>query len=164
MAFGREATPNLWDPLDIPERRIKIYGRVYTSNARSCGMMWSSDLLHWAGGENFLDPDDPYGTPPALTPADRPAKDAYTMRGQVFLDACAGKGEDQIYNSDVAIVEGLYLCNYWPCTPEHRMDVALAVSRDGFNFTRVKNGERILPVGPAGAWDSGLHFPIPSPA
>jgi hypothetical protein len=153
-------TPNLWDPLDLPERRIKIYGRVYTSNARSCGMMWSSDLLRWSGGENFLDSDDPYGTPPALTPANRPAKDAYTMRAQVFLDACAGKGEDQIYNCDVDIVEGLYFCSYWPCTPEHRMDIALAVSRDGYNFTRVKNGERLLPVGPAGAWDSGYIFQV----
>ena len=153
-------SPNLWDPLDLPERRIKIYGRVYTSNARSCGMMWSSDLLRWAGGENFLDPDDPYGAPPALTPANRPVKDAYTMRAQVFLDACAGKGEDQIYNCDVAIVEGLYFCNYWPCTPEHRMDIALAVSRDGLNFTRIKNGERLLPVGPAGAWDSGYIFQV----
>ena len=29
------------------------------------------------------------------------------------------------------------------------------MSRDGFNYVRVKNGEFILPRGPAGAWDSG---------
>jgi hypothetical protein len=159
-ALREGASPNLWDPLDIPERRIKIYGRAYTSNFRSCGMMWSSDLLRWGGGENFLDPDDPYGTPPVLTPAGRPVQEAYTLRGQVFLDACAGKGEDQIYSADVAIVEGLYLCQYWPCTPDHHMDVALAVSRDGLNFTRIKNGERILPVGPGGSWDAGYIFQI----
>ena len=155
-ALRENAMPNLWDTLDIPERRLKTYGRAYTANARSCGVMWTSgDLLHWAGLEHFLDPDDPYGTPPVLAPG---SSKPYTMRAQIFLDACAGKGEDQIYSWDVKIVEGLYLCGYWPCTPEHRMDYTLAVSRDGLNFTRVKNGERTLPVGPAGAWDSGYVF------
>ena len=155
-ALRENSMPNLWDTLDIPERRLKTYGRAYTVNARSCGVMWSSgDLFHWAGLEHFLDPDDPYGTPPALAPG---SGKPYTMRAQIFLDACAGKGEDQIYAWDVDVVEGLYLCGYWPCTPEHRMDYALTVSRDGFNFTRVKNGERTLPVGPAGAWDSGYIF------
>lgn len=74
----------------------------------------------------------------------------------MFLDACAGKGEDQIYSPSVRIVEGLYLCLYAPCSAEHRYEGALAVSRDGLNFTRVKNGSRTLPVGPAGAWDSGI--------
>jgi len=155
-ALRENAMPNLWDTLDIPERRLKTYGRAYTANARSCGVMWSSgDLLHWAGLEHFLDPDDPYGTPPVVALG---SSKPYTMRAQIFLDACAGKGEDQIYSWDVEIVDGLYLCGYWPCTPEHRMDYALTVSRDGLNFTRVKNGARTLPVGPAGAWDSGYIF------
>ena len=34
--------------------------------------------------------------------------------------------------------------------------------RDGLNFTRVKNGERTLPVGPPGSWDSGFVFHAPS--
>ncbi len=141
--------PNLWDPMDIPERRFKIYGRVYSSNSRSCGLMWSKDLIHWEGAEHHLDPDDPYGTPPSITTQG-------ALRGQVFLDASAGKGEDQIYNPEVRIVEGLYMCIYWPCSYEHRYDGALAVSRDGINFTRVKNGSRALSVGPAGVWDSGI--------
>jgi len=148
-AMYEGGTPNLWDPLDAPERRIKIYGRVFSSNSRSCGMMWSQDLIHWEGAEHNLDPDDPYGKPPG-NPSTGP------LRGQIFLDACAGKGEDQIYSCRVRIVEGLYLCVYWPCSFENRYDGALAVSRDGLNFTRVKNGGRTLPVGPAGAWDSGI--------
>ena len=148
-AIYEGGTPNLWDTLDIPDRRIKIYGRVFSTNARSCGMMWSKDLLHWEGAEHPLDPDDPYGKP-------LPKPGAGPLRGQIFLDACAGKGEDQLYSCTVRIVEGLYMCLYWPCSFEHRYDGALAVSRDGFNFTRVKNGGRTLPVGPAGAWDSGI--------
>ncbi|NUQ66014.1 MAG: hypothetical protein HUU20_26435 [Pirellulales bacterium] len=147
-AIFEGGTPNLWDPLD-PERPIKIYGRVFSSNSRSCGMMWSKDLLHWEGAEHYLDPDDPYGKPPG-NPSTGP------LRGQIFLDASAGKGEDQIYSCQIRVVDGLYLCIYWPCSFEHRYDGALAVSRDGLNFTRVKNGGRTLPVGPAGSWDSGI--------
>jgi hypothetical protein len=80
------------------------------------------------------------------------------MRAQVFLDACAGRGEDQIYSASVHRVEDLYLCDYIPCTAEHKMEFALAVSRDGLNFTRVKNGGRTLAVGPPGSWDSGYIF------
>jgi hypothetical protein len=148
-AIYEGGTPNLWNPLDIAERRIKVYGRVFSSNSRSCGMMWTKDLIHWEGAEHHLDPDNPYGKPPTKTSQG-------PLRGQIFLDACAGKGEDQIYSTGVALVEGLYLCFYWPCSAEHRIDGALAVSRDGFNFTRIENGSRTLPVGPAGAWDSGI--------
>jgi len=30
------------------------------------------------------------------------------------------------------------------------------MSRDGMNYTRIKNGEYNLPRGPAGSWDSGF--------
>jgi hypothetical protein len=81
------------------------------------------------------------------------------MRGQVYIDAVAGRGEDEIYASSVRKAEGLYFCFYWPGTQGRPLtDVGLAVSRDGFNFTRVKNGERSLCVGPPGAWDSGYIF------
>lgn len=161
-ALREGGMPNLWDTLDVPERRIKIYSRAYTVNARSCGMMWTSDLIHWNGVEQFLDVDDPYGTPPVTTPHDRPVEEAYTVRGQIFLDACAGKGEDEIYSAEVQIVEGLYFCDYRPVGPHHERDFgyAIAVSRDGFNFTRVKNGSRTLAPGPPGAWDSGLVFQV----
>jgi hypothetical protein len=159
-ALREGGMPNLWDTLDIPERRIKIFSRAYTVNARSCGMMWTSDLIHWGGVEHFLDVDNPYGVPPVTTPHGRPIEEAYTVRGQIYLDACAGKGEDEIYNAEVQIVEGLYFCGYWPVGTRHERDFgyAIAVSRDGFNFTRVKNGSRTLPPGPPGAWDSGYIF------
>jgi len=105
--------------------------------------------VHWCGAEHFLDPDEPYTKPPATTSLG-------PLRGQVFLDACAGKNEDQIYSAEVSIEQGLCFCLYAPCSFEHRCELALAVSRDGFNFTRVRNGSRTLPVGPAGAWDSGV--------
>src|SRR5215471_13776687 len=54
------------------------------------------------------------------------------------------------------IENGVYLCLYAPMQPDGGYQAALAVSRDGFNYTRVQNGEFILPRRPAGAWDSGI--------
>ncbi|MCS7047188.1 MAG: hypothetical protein NZO58_12595, partial [Gemmataceae bacterium] len=151
------ARPTLYNA-DDSECPIRIYGRVYTETGRSWGVIWSHDLLHWSGLEHLLDPDDPYGKEPAMDRIGDTGKE-YTMRGQIFLDAVAGKGEDEIYAASVCRAEGLYFCFYWPGKQGRPLtDVGVAVSRDGFHFTRVKNGERILPLGPAGAWDSGCIF------
>ncbi len=156
-AMREGGRPGFYDPAD-PERPIRIYSRVYTETGRSWGVIWSRDLMHWSGLEHLLDPDDPYGSASSesgIGPTDK----RYTMRGQVYMDSVAGKGEDEIYATSVRFAEGLYFCFYWPGrTGRPLTDVGLAVSRDGFNFTRVKNGERVLPVGPPGAWDSGYIF------
>lgn len=156
-AMRERAVPKLYMKGD-PERPIRIYGRVYTETGRSWGVIWSKDLQHWSGLEHLLDPDDPYGQLPAMDRIGTTGKE-YTMRGQIFLDAVAGQGEDEIYAASVQYTEGLYFCFYWPGHQGRPLtDVGIAVSRDGFNFTRVKNGERILPLGPPGAWDSGVIF------
>jgi hypothetical protein len=156
-ALREGGQPGFFDPLD-PERPIRTYSRVYTETGRSWGVAWTKDLLQWAGLEHLLDPDDPYARKPAESKIGNTGK-SYTMRGQVFLDSCAGRNEDEIYATSVRRAEGLYFCFYWPGKPGRPLaDVGLAVSRDGFNFTRVKNGERVLPLGPPGAWDSGYIF------
>ncbi|HUS81116.1 MAG TPA: hypothetical protein VM283_07590 [Armatimonadota bacterium] len=156
-AMRENARPSFFDPMD-PERPIRIYSRVYTETGRSWGVIWTRDLVSWSGLEHLLDPDDPYGTAPAQSGIGSTGK-SYTMRGQVYMDSVAGKGEDEIYATSVRFAEGLYFCFYWPGTTGRPLtDVGLAVSRNGFNFTRVKNGERVLPVGPPGAWDAGYIF------
>ncbi len=156
-AMRENATPDFFDARD-PERPIRTYGRVYTETGRAWGVTWTWDLVHWAGLEHLLDPDDPYDKSPEQSGIGSTSK-SYTMRGQVYIDAMAGKGEDEIYASTVRKAEGLYFCFYWPGVQGRPLTaVGLAVSRDGFNFTRVKNGERVLPVGPPGAWDSGYIF------
>lgn len=159
-AMRERAMPGFFDSTD-PERPIRIYSRVYTETGRSWGVIWSRDLVKWSGLEHLLDPDDPYSKKPAGVAIGDIGKTGkrYTMRGQVYLDSVAGKGEDEIYASSVQLAEGIYFCFYWPGAQGRPLtDVGLAVSRDGFNFTRVKNGERVLPVGPPGAWDSGYIF------
>ena len=156
-AMRERGRPSFFDPMD-PERPIRIYSRVYTETGRSWGVIWTRDLVNWAGMEHLLDVDDPYGKTPAQSGIGSTGKN-YTMRGQVYLDSVAGKGENEIYASSPRLAEGLYFCFYWPGVPGRPLaDVGVAVSRDGFNFTRVKNGERTLPLGPPGAWDSGYIF------
>ncbi|MFA7174087.1 MAG: hypothetical protein WC340_11890 [Kiritimatiellia bacterium] len=159
-AMRERAMPNFYNATD-PERPIRIYSRVYTETGRSWGVIWSRDLMHWSGMEHLLDPDEPYTKRPAGVGIGDIGKTGkhYAMRGQVYMDSVAGKGEDEIYASSVQLTEGLYFCFYWPGAQGRPLtDVGLAVSRDGFNFTRVKNGERVLPIGPPGAWDSGYIF------
>ena len=140
--------PAFRDELDIPERRFKAVGRTISQNHRSLGMMWSPDLIHWRGDEAILDVDDPYGKP------------AMQWRGRyvagAILDPSGDKAGDQIYWGNVWIENGIYLCLYAPFRYDGGYQGALAMSRDGFNFIRIRNGEFILPRGPAGAWDSGF--------
>ena len=139
--------PSFRDHLDIPERRFKAVGRTISQGHRALGMMWSPDLVRWYGDEAILDVDDPYGKP------------AQQWRGRYvanrILDPSGEKSGDQIYWGNVWIENGLYLCLYAPYQFDGGYQAAFAVSRDGFNYVRVKNGEFILPRGLAGAWDSG---------
>lgn len=81
------------------------------------------------------------------------------MRGQIFLDAVAGKNEDEIYAASVRRAEGLYFCFYWPGRQGRPLsDVGVAVSRDGFNFSRVKDGQRVLPPRFPRRVDAGYIF------
>jgi len=140
--------PSFRDDLDIPERRFKSVGRTISQNHRALGMMWSPDLIHWFGDEAILDVEDPYGKP-ALQWRDR------YVAGRI-LDPSGEKAGDQIYWGTVWIEDGLYLCLYAPFRYDGGYQAALALSRDGFNYMRVNNGDFILPRGPAGAWDSGV--------
>ncbi|MGH2371660.1 MAG: hypothetical protein ACRDI2_26105, partial [Chloroflexota bacterium] len=77
---------------------------------------------------------------------------------------------DQIYWGTVWPEHGLYLCVYGRYRWDARYEGALAVSRDGRHFMRIKNGESVLPCGAAGEWDSGTIFmdygvtrPVPFP-
>jgi len=140
--------PAFRDELDIPERRFKSVGRTISQNHRSLGMMWSPDLIHWYGDEAILDIEDPYGKP------------AMQWRGRYvagrILDPSGDKAGDQIYWGTIWIESGLYLCLYAPFRYDGGYQGALAVSRDGYNYVRIHNGEFNLPRGPAGAWDSGF--------
>ncbi len=140
--------PSFRDELDIAERRFKSVGRTVSQGHRALGMMWSPDLIHWYGDEAILNVEDPYGKP------------AQQWRGRYvagrILDPIGEKAGDQIYWGTVWIENGVYLCLYAPFRYDGGYQAALAMSRDGLNYVRIKNGKFILPRGPAGSWDSGF--------
>jgi hypothetical protein len=140
--------PSFRDELDIPERRFKSVGRTISQNHRALGMMWSPDLIHWYGNEAILDVEDPYDKP------------ALQWRGRYvagrILDPSGDKTGDQIYWGTVWIENGIYVCLYAPMRFDGGYQGALAMSRDGYNYVRIRNGEFILPRGPAGTWDAGF--------
>ncbi len=140
--------PAFRDDLEIPERRFKAVGRTISQGHRALGIMWSADLVHWYGEEAVLDIEDPYG---------KPAQQWRGRYGAVrILDPAGEMGGDQIYWGNVWIENGIYMCLYAPMQYDGGYQASLAMSRDGFNFVRIRNGEFILPRGPAGAWDSGM--------
>ena len=56
--------------------------------------------------------------------------------------------------------EGIYigLVQVFHATPDDAtLDVQLAVSRDGLNFTRVGDRSPFIPLGPVGSWDRFNH-------
>ncbi|GAH20767.1 unnamed protein product, partial [marine sediment metagenome] len=141
------AGPSYYDPYDFPERRYKAIMRAYNLSGRAIGMMYSPDLLTWNGFEDVLNHDQPYEKPP---------QELRTRSGWLILEAGGGVDEDEIYSARLWIQDGIYILQYLACRFDGRYEVALATSRDGVNFYRVKNGQSLLPTSGAGNWDSGI--------
>ena len=142
------AGPSYRDPFDLPERRYKSIHRAYNLTGRAMGMSYSAQLLGpWEGFEDVLNYYEPYTYPP------HPTK---VRSGWLILEAGGGDDEDQIYGGRGWIEDGIYYLQYTRCYFDGRYDVSLAMSRDGLNFYRIKNGRSQLSPSGAGNWDSGI--------
>jgi hypothetical protein len=77
--------------------------------------------------------------------------------GNPILDPRTGVDEDQNHGGLVQVYEGMYVGIYqhW-FGPDWNVDLRLAASRDGIHFTRIQPDRALLPLGPTGAWDSGM--------
>jgi len=69
--------------------------------------------------------------------------------------------EEQIHMFAVSLYRGYYIGLYeyaWtlPWTGLFACDIRLAVSRDGFSWTRINPHQKVIPLGEPGAWDSGM--------
>ena len=71
----------------------------------------------------------------------------------------------QVYGAGFCLYEGYYIGTPWMFYQgtNQRIDVQLIHSRDGIHWNRTAGRERILPNGPAGAWDSGIIFTASHP-
>ena len=138
--------PSYKDPYASPERRYKSILRSYNQYGRAVGMMFSKDMRRWEGFEDMLDDKRPYDAPPPKS----------ERTGWIILEAGGGIGEDQIYGAVAWMEDGIYFAHYFPVWATGRYNPSLAISRDGLNWYRVKNGEVTLPFEPAGGFRSGM--------
>ena len=106
------------------------WGRRYFWG-RSVARVESPDFLNW-------NVTQPAKAPVVMTAdlKDPPGTEIYSM--QVFSHESIYIGLVQIFHNQ---------------SDTCHLDIQLATSRDGVNFTRVCQGEPFLPVGPVGSWD-----------
>ena len=147
---------------DDPIRRYVLYTRTWVrhpdrrKNYRCHRRMESDDLVHWDGEVIVMKADSvdlgTYSTPTGQPPVD-------------YYGACVFKYPD---------AQGVYIMlaqAFWHAfdrTPANelgpdRMDVRLAVSRDGQRFDRVGGRMPFLRLGPEGSWYSRTIWAIPEP-
>jgi hypothetical protein len=156
-----EGGPSYRDPYDIDERRFKSICRSlgFFGN-RALGIMYSSDVVEWKGAEPRLMPELPYAGP-RTTPQFWRGR----LLPRLILDSLGERWGEQVYWGTVWIENGIYMCLYASMPYDGGYDVSLAASRDGLHFYRIKNGERVLPRGVGGDWDSAsiasTSVPIP---
>jgi hypothetical protein len=125
------------DPLSShPDYLWKVYGQdIYAGNphfypAKARNMC----LVHGPTPYEFV----PYSANPVLDPR-------------------TGWQEDQVHGGLVQPYEGVYVSLYQHWQGEDwKVDFRLAASRDGLHFVRIDPQSAVLPLGPAGSWDSGM--------
>ena len=115
--------------------RYVAYGR-FGAGGRRVARSESEDFIHWS--------------PPRL----------------VFAADGRDKKGTEIYGMGIGLYEGLYLGMPWMyhAGSTHKIDVQLAVSRDGVKWHRVGDRQIFIPNGPEESWDAGLIFTACNPA
>jgi len=116
-----------------PEKRYKAYGYSTLNKVRRAGShAYSADAIHWTAC-----PDNPVLDPLART--------VPPVRGGVY---------HQIHDTVVWREGDYYLAMYQYQHDKEFLDLHLAVSRDGENFSFVQPGQVFLPWGADGEWDA----------
>lgn len=116
-----------------PARRWKIYGYATLAARRRAGCFaYSADGRTWTS----------YPRNPILDP---------TVSEVPMIPAGP---EAQIHDTIVFPYHGYYLGLFHAEHNGYFLDVELAASRDGENFVHVKSGQKVIPLGPDGAFDS----------
>jgi len=107
----------------------------------------SSDLIHWGNERVVFDTDE----------ADAPAQGSIRL-GREESAADVARGRDVVcYGMTVSPHQGGFIgvAQIYDTVSGH-MWCELAHSRDGIDWQREPRREPFIPIGPAGAWDSGM--------
>lgn len=127
--FADSQYSGFWD--DNLQKYV-IYGRVGTSTGRAIGRAESSNFTQFPSLQQVLQADN---ADPADSDLYNPAAMKYAGAANVYI-----------------MFPSLY--QHGPDT----LDIRMAVSRDGVNWTYPDQSEAFIPLGDDGAWDSGSLY------
>jgi hypothetical protein len=143
IEVANEVNPDIgqftYDPI---EKRYVIWARSrYASDAvrarapkgwfgRAVNLLTSKDFIHW----------EDHGVAMAADLDDPPAMDIYSMAAFRYGDLWVGL--PQVYHQQ---------------PDNHALDIQLACSRNGIDWTRLMEHKAILPLGDIGEWDRFNH-------
>ncbi|MHC4872699.1 MAG: hypothetical protein ACYTFY_12730, partial [Planctomycetota bacterium] len=131
-----------------PKRRYKFMALMSSNSGRGVTVYTSPDMIHWdkpvylrADPENEKSESSPVATGPLI----------------IDPDACESPWEEENHDSNIFRENGLMMAHYDAFYFHHNQHInkALAVSRDGKHYWRVKCGENTMLHGNVGEWDSG---------
>lgn len=127
---------------DSQKQKYVIYSKGYdrTGNAndhRQIVRTESSDFINWSTPEVVLRHDNTLLDPQSYGSAVFEYEGIYVMPLRIYHNT--GRADGQ--------------------RGDRTIDVQLAASRDGINWTRVADKETFMGLGPVGAWDDGMIFP-----
>lgn len=157
---------HIWrDAHDVPARRFKVTAAGRSVCGRVCVMWTSPDAIHWSPQRETLDFHDPFGSEPYWAEDyQNPQRAEVYASGRILVDPWAGPDdEDEIHHGHVFRDGDRWIVMYQKWTPRGHVFPALAVSRDGLNYSRVAGGASNLPLGGPGEWDSGRLVPEGAP-
>lgn len=131
-----------------PARRFKFMGLSGCSSGRGAVMFTSPDLTHWSRVRYLREDPDDLLSPVCPYPT-----------GPIVIDPDAGESpwEEEVHDGYAWREHGILMFHYdaFYFGQNQHIEKALAVSRDGRHYWRVKRGVVNLPHGPCGSWDSG---------
>lgn len=131
-----------------PARRYKVSMLMASNPGRAVCVFTSPDLIHWS--KVYRMRDDPEWAVSSTAP---------WPTGPIVIDPDGGESpwEEQVHDGVLWRENGLLMLHYdaFYFDGNQHISKALAVSRDGRHYYRVKRGALNMPHGNCGEWDSG---------
>ena len=131
-----------------PRRRYKASMLVNTDSGRGVAVFTSPDLIHWSRAYSFRKDPDVVSSAVWRHP---------TGPLPLHADGAESPWEEEVHDAILWREHGLLMFHYdaFYFDGNQHVDKALAVSRDGKRYHRIRRGAVNLPHGNCGEWDSG---------
>ena len=136
------------DEDEDPSRRYKAAMLMGASSGRASVIFTSPDLIHWHGVYRLRENPEFHASPVVPWPTGPVAIDP---------DAAENPWEEEVHDTVIWRENGILMFHYdaFYFGANQHIQKALAISRDGKHYYRVKRGAINMPHGNCGEWDSG---------